>query len=279
MKKYFVPFLFVLSLSIAFIPFGSTAQVSSSYARRYAPSTFAALGSPVNGSVRYCSNCTAGTNPCSSGGSGAVAERVNGAWRCDGGASATTPGGSSGDIQYNNAGAFGGSLLKQGTNTIEQYNSTSSQTLSVYGTRTDGSNYERLSITPIAIRTVKAGTGSNQNLTFESSHGGSIVLGGNILLGVNTYLHYGSHLRWTEDNLRDIGQSASDRPRTGYFGTSVRAPKFETAASVQWTSGTGSPEGVVTANVGSLYTRTDGGASTTLYVKESGAGNTGWVAK
>lgn len=44
-------------------------------------------------------------------------------------------------------------------------------------------------------------------------------------------------------------------------------------------SGTGSPEGVVTAKVGSLWTRTDGGAGTTLYVKESGTGNTGWVAK
>lgn len=44
-------------------------------------------------------------------------------------------------------------------------------------------------------------------------------------------------------------------------------------------TGTGSPEGVVTAPVGSLYTRTDGGAGTTLYVKESGTGNTGWVAK
>lgn len=44
-------------------------------------------------------------------------------------------------------------------------------------------------------------------------------------------------------------------------------------------SGTGSPESVVTANVGCLYLRTDGGASTTLYVKESGTGNTGWVAK
>lgn len=44
-------------------------------------------------------------------------------------------------------------------------------------------------------------------------------------------------------------------------------------------SGTGSPETVVAAPVGTLYTRTDGGAGTTLYVKESGAGNTGWVAK
>lgn len=45
------------------------------------------------------------------------------------------------------------------------------------------------------------------------------------------------------------------------------------------TSGTGTPEGAVTAPVGSVYLRTDGGASTTLYVKQSGAGNTGWVAK
>lgn len=43
--------------------------------------------------------------------------------------------------------------------------------------------------------------------------------------------------------------------------------------------GSGTPEASVTANVGSLYLRTDGGANTTLYVKESGVGNTGWIAK
>jgi hypothetical protein len=43
--------------------------------------------------------------------------------------------------------------------------------------------------------------------------------------------------------------------------------------------GTGSPEGVVAASIGSTYRRTDGGAGTTFYVKESGTGNTGWVAK
>ena len=46
---------------------------------------------------------------------------------------------------------------------------------------------------------------------------------------------------------------------------------------VRW--GEGSPEGVVTASVGTLYLREDGGANTTLYIKESGTGNTGWVAK
>jgi hypothetical protein len=42
-------------------------------------------------------------------------------------------------------------------------------------------------------------------------------------------------------------------------------------------SGTGTPESVVTAPVGSLFLRTD--AATSLYVKQTGAGNTGWVAK
>lgn len=44
-------------------------------------------------------------------------------------------------------------------------------------------------------------------------------------------------------------------------------------------TGTASPEGAVTAPVGSIFLRQDGGANTSIYVKESGAGNTGWVAK
>ena len=44
-------------------------------------------------------------------------------------------------------------------------------------------------------------------------------------------------------------------------------------------NGTGSPEGVLTAAPGSLYCNNSGGAGTTLYVKETGSGNTGWAAK
>jgi hypothetical protein len=43
--------------------------------------------------------------------------------------------------------------------------------------------------------------------------------------------------------------------------------------------GNGVPEGRVAAPVGSLYVRTDGTRGATLYVKEQGVGNTGWVAK
>lgn len=44
--------------------------------------------------------------------------------------------------------------------------------------------------------------------------------------------------------------------------------------------GTGSPEGVVAAPVGSTFYRTDGGTGTAFYVKETGGStSTGWVAK
>ena len=39
------------------------------------------------------------------------------------------------------------------------------------------------------------------------------------------------------------------------------------------------PEGALTAPIGSSALQRNGGAGTTLYVKESGTGNTGWVAK
>ncbi len=46
------------------------------------------------------------------------------------------------------------------------------------------------------------------------------------------------------------------------------------------TFGEGTPEGKITANVGSIYLRQDGGAGTTFYVKETGKNtNSGWVAK
>ena len=36
---------------------------------------------------------------------------------------------------------------------------------------------------------------------------------------------------------------------------------------------------VLAAPVGSTFLRTDGGAGTSFYVKQTGAGNTGWVGK
>ncbi len=63
-----------------------------------------------------------------------------------------------------------------------------------------------------------------------------------------------------------------DDIRLGYGGSAGSQVQY-----IKW--GTGSPEGVVTANIGSMYLRRDGGAGTTLYIKESGTGNTGWSGK
>ncbi|WP_258382187.1 pyocin knob domain-containing protein [Paenibacillus sp. S02] len=49
-----------------------------------------------------------------------------------------------------------------------------------------------------------------------------------------------------------------------------------TDASVSILSGVGSPEGSITAPTGYLYRNLNGGANTTLYVKQTGTGNTGW---
>lgn len=61
-------------------------------------------------------------------------------------------------------------------------------------------------------------------------------------------------------------------------------PGFEFLATsgevlAAWRTGSGTPEGVIDAPRGSLYTSTSGGVGATLYVKESGDGSTGWVAK
>jgi hypothetical protein len=93
------------------------------------------------------------------------------------------------------------------------------------------------------------------------------------LNAIDTYRMRTDAILPTTDNVKTLGVSAF-RWLSGYF-TELR-PGTGTA---KWTSGEGSPEGVLVATIGSLYTRIDGGANTTLYVKESGTGNTGWVAK
>jgi hypothetical protein len=48
----------------------------------FQPTTFASLGLKANGHVQYCSDCTI-ANPCASGGTGAMAKRLNTVWVCN----------------------------------------------------------------------------------------------------------------------------------------------------------------------------------------------------
>lgn len=72
--------------------------------------------------------------------------------------------------------------------------------------------------------------------------------------------------------------TVNDRYQLTADGTITRG-LGSVAATIKFLAGAGTPEGAITAGIGSIYQRTDGGAATSMYVKESGVGNTGWVAK
>ena len=80
------------------------------------------------------------------------------------------------------------------------------------------------------------------------------------------------------DNLAEMQKTLWDMqlqpPQSAPFGAVVSVG----GALIQ--SGFGSPNSVLVGNPGDLYLNKSGGAGTSVYVKETGAGtNTGWVAK
>jgi len=126
-------------------------------------------------------------------------------------------------------------------------------------------------------------TASNVSLSATSDGAGRLVQkSGTSPMSISVANTYTSFTNKEEFEIGWVGNSnvCRLRPIKGSGGGSSRNAEFHTTETgVNWGSGSGSPEGVRTAPVGSLYTRTDGGSNTTLYVKESGTGNTGWVAK
>lgn len=85
---------------------------------------------------------------------------------------------------------------------------------------------------------------------------------------------------WISQALMGVITAVSARWDVQHNDDGSHAPlTIGSAAGPRITTGTGSPEGAVTAPMGSLYLRIDGGASTSLYVKTTGSANTGWTAK
>jgi len=113
---------------------------------------------------------------------------------------------------------------------------------------------------------------------------------GGTSIGQFVYRYDDNSLRFTVGSTAMCRMYSTDiRPNadnTTALGTTAARWAASHVVLRHWTStvfdssGTGTPEGAVTANIGSTYRRTDGGAGTSFYVKESGNGaNTGWVAK
>lgn len=119
---------------------------------------------------------------------------------------------------------------------------------------------------------ISAGDGGLTGFGYKTATGGLAVL---LYLLSENEITLGQKLIPDADATYDIG-SPTFRVRNIYASGGIG---IGASGGITWTSGTGSPEGVVTAPIGSLYSNVSGGASTTLYVKTSGSGNTGWTAK
>lgn len=121
----------------------------------------------------------------------------------------------------NAAGAKDLLLLRDAANTLAQRNGTNAQTFNLYGTYTDGSNYDRVRISRSFFGHEALGTGSVQNFTIKSSN--ELYFGsaaGSTVWGINI----NGHLLALTDNTYDIGASGATRPRQIYAGTAITAP-------------------------------------------------------
>jgi hypothetical protein len=122
---------------------------------------------------------------------------------------------------------------------------------------------------PVTITGFYNYTDAGRTLTFYIVSAARITLTSNLLLLVRFVYTQGTAIM--VNNVPPADSSAAQWLGERYRLGSTTGPF--------WTSGTGTPEGVVTAPVGSLFSRRDGGAGTSLYVKQTGTGNTGWDGK
>ena len=117
-------------------------------------------------------------------------------------------------------------LVREAANTLAQRNGTNAQMLRLYGTYTDGSNFERLNVganaTDFTIGIEKAGTGGTRTLRIGAFNGGGPVTF--VTNGVDAWqVTANRHFVAPTDNTYDIGASGATRPRTIYAGTNMIA--------------------------------------------------------
>jgi polygalacturonase len=148
-------------------------------------------------------------------------------------------------------------------------------------------NYHAIDIhngSEIAIRNNSIDTGQTTTvMRFRSTliEPSDIEITDNVLRGAGTL-----GLLWFEGengnatNVRLIGNKNMSSSRPWIFGTNpggvFYADQNQPNSIDAIRYGTGDPNSVISAPVGTLFRRTNGGTGTTVYIKESGTGNTGW---
>lgn len=157
-------------------------------------------------------------------------------------------------------------LLTAGTNLVEQRNGANAQTVKVYGSYTDASNYIRgnvsMSSNNFVIQTERAGTGTALN--YLSLFGGN----GGVQLGINGSTNWivssTGHFLAATDNVYDIGASAASRPRNIYAAGTISGKWGVSAKTGAYT--------VVAADVGTYFTNTGAAGSVTFTLPTPAAG-------
>jgi hypothetical protein len=122
----------------------------------------------------------------------------------------------------------------------------------------------------------------------NNTDGGTLYIydGASVTKAAPGKVHAAQHLAggtdaitWGSVPLDTLGLPAGNINFNGHNAGSVAKVVMNATGNPSINAGAGTPEASITAPVGSLYMRTDGGAGTSLYVKESGVGNTGWIGK
>lgn len=151
-------------------------------------------------------------------------------------------------------------LERDAAATLALRNSTTAQTIRVYNTYTDVSTYERGTLgwsSNVFVIGTEQATGTARNMAFRSG-------------GTNRWEVQGStgHLLASADASYDIGSTGGNRPRTGYFSTSVIAPSVQTGTSTVSSLST-----CDSTNKGARKFATDANSTTFLATAAGGGAN------
>jgi hypothetical protein len=129
------------------------------------------------------------------------------------------------------------------------------------------------------------GIANNASGAVSVSINGGTAISANLSTTIRRRVYLAFNGPWTNPTIDILmaGSGAGSAFTIGAMGISdvgFTASGDASDPRFQITVGTGAPGGVVAASPGAIYLRRDGGAATTLYVKESGINTTaGWVAK
>lgn len=172
---------------------------------------------------------------------------------------------------------LGTTLVEEAANILALRNSTNTQALNIYNTFTDATHYENLRIFWSA---------NVANIVTDFANGSARALAIGTVGANGLQIKTNNTLRWifdssgnlnaNTDNSFDIGGSGANRPRTGYFGTSLVSPVLKTTTALI-TAVDGSLTAAFTANM----VASTGGPTTAAqngWVKmQDSAGATIWV--